>query len=263
MSSLRPIIAGILMLTLAGCIHAQSSPSSASAESAPSGRSDIPETLSSPDAPDTPDAPKTEDTPDAAALPHVHVDREAGVVDVDARVVLREGEWIELIACSPGTQEHESLVVALGRPSHIHLALLALGAEAGSPMIVETTPDGYQVHPPRGPIVAVSFVVEEDGQSREIPANQWVVDQENDQVMQDNHFLFTGSSLVTYEGETIYMADLNGTVVSLVNFGDDLITRDATATNKNDNQAWNANTAQIPPLGTLVKLRLRPVLAND
>ena len=191
--------------------------------------------------------------------PHIHVDREAGEIDLDAKVVLREGEWIELIACSPNTREHEALVVVPARPSHIHLALLTLGLEPGEPLKVTQTDDGFDVTPPHGPAIEVFFVFEQDGQSRQIPANQWVINQQTDEVMADNRFLFTGSEIVNHEGRDLYMADLNGSIVSLVNFGDDLLARDTTATNKSDNQAWNANTMQIPPLGTDVILRLRPM----
>lgn len=204
-----------------------------------------------------PDAPR--DAAGDGILPHLRIDRDARTIDIDARVVLREGKWIELIACSPGSREHESLVVALAKPSHIHLALLTLGLTPGDPMTSEKTPDGFRVHPPTGPAVAVSFIIQEGGQTREVPVNQWVVQQKTGEVMAGNHFLFTGSNFVTYEDKQVYMADLNGTVVSLVNFGEDLLTRDTEMTNHSDNQAWNANTPVIPPLGTKITLRLRPV----
>lgn len=82
-------------------------------------------------------ASQTEAQGEVEALPHLRIDRQANVLDLEAKVVLREGEWIELIACSPGTQEHESLVVVNARPSHIHLALLTLGLEPGKPLQVE------------------------------------------------------------------------------------------------------------------------------
>lgn len=55
----------------------------------------------------------------------------------------------------------------------------------------------------------------------------------------------------------IYLADLNGTVVSLVNFGDDVVCRATPLTDRDDGQAFAANVALVPPLGTAVKLRFR------
>lgn len=243
-------LAAVLAVALSGGLHAQTSAPEAPDATAPA------------QANDTKPGRAPMELP-AAAMPHLHIDREAGIVDVDARVVLREGEWLELIACAPNSKEHESLVVVLARPSHIHLALLTLGLEPGTPMTVEKLEDGYKVHPAQGPQVEVSFVVGEGAQRREVPANEWVVAQQTGEVMGDNLFLFAGSTFVNYEGEDIYMADLSGAVVSLVNFGDDLLTRDTTATNNSDNQVWNANTAQIPPLDTPVTLRLRPMKAAE
>ena len=48
-----------------------------------------------------------------------------------------------------------------------------------------------------------------------------------------------------YQDE-IYLADLNGSVISLVNFGDDLLTRHTKLTNQTDDGQWTANKAQIP-----------------
>lgn len=113
-------------------------------------------------------------------------------------------------------------------------------------------------------MVAAFFVVEDDdGQPQEIPVGQWVINQQTDEVLADNRFLFTGSEFTMYEGKQLYMADLSGAVLTLVNFGDDLLARDTTATNRSDDQVWNANTPQIPELDTRVILRLRPIVAIE
>jgi hypothetical protein len=94
-----------------------------------------------------------------------------------------------------------------------------------------------------------------DGQ-RVIPANAWVVDQQTGQLLAANRWLFTGSHFMTWEGEQLYGADLNGTVVSLVHFGDDLLARaDTNQTDQSDNQQWNAAEG-VPGAGEAVRLRL-------
>ncbi len=198
------------------------------------------------------------DAAQAASWPGIHVDRERRQIDLDGYVVLREGEWLELIACSPGTREHEAILAITARPSHIHLALLSLGLTPGHPIQSREEGDGFAIVPPRGPAIDLFFVVDRDGTPREVPVHEWVIDQQNDRPMPPTPFLFTGSAFVEHEGQTLYMADLGGSVVSLVNFGDDLITRSSIQTNQTDNAQWGTRTDAIPPLNTAVTLRLRP-----
>ena len=65
-------------------------------------------------------------------MPGVHLNLEERTADVEAEVCLHEG-LLELIACTEGTKEHESIVVLKARPLHVHTALLLFGARAGTP----------------------------------------------------------------------------------------------------------------------------------
>lgn len=198
-------------------------------------------------------------------IPGLTVHREAGYIDLDATVVGRGTEWLELIACSPKSREHESIVTVTAKPSHIHLALLTLGLEPGAPLSWEGKGEDVVVHPPHGPVVEVFFVVpgEAEGPAVEVPANRWVLNRETGEPLGANRWLFAGSVFRSYEGRQIYMADLNGTVVSLVSFGDDLLVRPTTMTNQTDQQVWQANAELIPPEGTRLTLRLRPVVEEE
>lgn len=196
---------------------------------------------------------------DAGTWRGITVDREARTIDLDARVVLREGEWLELIACTPGTREHEALVIVAAKPSNIHLALLSLGLEPGKPLHSRMEGEERVIVPPTGPAVEAFFVLDREGEKVEVPVNEWVVDQKNGTPLPSNRFLFTGSAFVPYEGKEVYMADLEGSVLTIVNFGDDLLSRDTTQTNQTDDGQWGAKTDAIPPLGTRVLLRLRAV----
>ncbi len=227
---------------------------------------------------DTPPAPGTtpenapaETAPDAApnapaegearkGLKGIVIDREAGHVDLEAVVVLRDGEWLELLACTPSTREHESILTVSAKPSDIHLALLLLGLEPGKPLMWEHKPDrSVTVVPPTGPQVAVTLIYEHEGKAKTVDANQWVVNQQTGKVLAGNRWLFVGSRFEEFEGKRIYMADPNGSVLSLVNFGDEVMTRDTEVTKDNDDQAWNANTPVIPKVRTPVTIRLTPV----
>lgn len=199
--------------------------------------------------------------PSPSALPHIVVDLQNKVVDIEARVVLREGAWLELLACSPGTRTHESVLEALALPSHIHLALVMVGLEPGSPMHWRLEGQKEVIDPPHGPNLAVSVVMDQDGLEIEHPANEWIVDHLTGRTLTDNHWLFTGSSIAA--DNRAYAADLSGSVLSIVNFGDEVLARQTPMTNQNDGAAWVPNTPKIPPVGTTVLIRLRPLAEKN
>jgi len=195
--------------------------------------------------------------PTARSMDHIQIDRDAGRIDLDAQVVLRDGDWLELLACAPKSREHESILTVNARPSHIHLALLMLGLKPGSPMNWYKEKDQIVMRPPSGPKVAISLLYQHDGKQLEVPANEWIVNQETGEVLAGNQWLFAGSNFAEVNGKRVYAADLNGTIISLVNFGDDILARSTKVTNRDDNAVWAANTEQIPPEGTAVTIRLQ------
>lgn len=214
-----------------------------------------------------PDAVPVLPLPQAAAqdgrlFEGVVLNREAGFIDLDATVCGRNVDWLELLACSPNSREHESIVTIPAKASHIQLALLLLGLEPGSPVWVERSDDGdLIVHPPTGPRVAVYFILP-DEPDQLIAANTWVKDQENGEPLPDNQWLFTGSRFVEFEGEKWYLADENGTLISLVNFGDELMGRDTTQGDDGGNGLWTTFAERIPERGTKLTVRLIPVKDN-
>ncbi|MEM9416221.1 MAG: YdjY domain-containing protein [Planctomycetota bacterium] len=189
----------------------------------------------------------------------ITIDRDARTVDIDAKVCLRECEFLEQLACSPDTREHESLLVLQAKPSMVHTALLLLGLEPGSPLQWIEEEDSVRTIPPRGPEIEV-LILTTDGEGREVltPANEWVKDQNSGETMQGNTWLFAGSKFVEVNGQEMYVADAYGTAISLVNFGDDLLARatDMTDSNESHGRVWGANTDAIPEVGTEVRLRL-------
>jgi len=210
----------------------------------------------------------------ATLLPGLRIDLRRRVVEADARVVFdpqrakagptppdslvpRAGGWLELVACTPGMREYESLVAVACRPRHLHQALLMVGLKPGKPRRVHQGEAMPRVEPARGTPVEVTVRVEGDGLVREEPVGRWVLDRWTGASLESSRWLFTGSTLHRVEGREIYLADLNGTVVSLVNFGDDVVCRATPLTDRDDGQAFAANVALIPPLGTAVKLRFR------
>ncbi|MEM6551880.1 MAG: YdjY domain-containing protein [Planctomycetota bacterium] len=213
-------------------------------------------TLTPPD-----DRPKPQEVQPAATLPAgITIDRDNKLIHLDAKVVLREG-WLELLACTPGTKEHESIVTVQTDPSVIHFALLTLGAEPGSPIRLERRGEELFAVPPSGAVIAIDITYDDGDQRVTVPANQWVYNEATQAVMADNRWVFAGSKLREFEEGAVYLADLEGAAVSLVNFGSELLAKPNRLTDSNAVHGENfvVNTELIPPLRTPVTLTLRLV----
>jgi len=221
---------------------------------------------------------------------HIKIDREASVIDVEAEVTLREGDWLELLICSPDTKEHESILVTEARPSELHVALLLIGIEAGKPLTWKKVGEDelgrgeFEAVPPTGGRVRVSLVTKgEDGEEREVPAGDWVADQKTVAMHYSgwrrvrligaygpygkpggpSEYLFTGSRIVEWDGDRYYAANAAGTVVSLVHFGDDVIAPpDSIAAEGGGNTFYSPYTPRIPAEGEKVIVRFRPAPAE-
>ena len=215
----------------------------------------------------TNDLPTTQKSPDnesAKTLPHITFDLETKTIELEATVVQREADWLELLACSPGTREHEAILTVPAKPSHIHLALTAIGLKHGSPMMVKRLEDGkLDTKPAHGPAIAVSVIYQLDDQTIEQPAGKWIINRKTDKTLDNETWIFTGSHFQQFDDQQYYMADIEGTIISLVNFGDDLLTLPSKTTNYSDQEQLGCNTAEIPPIGTPVTIRLQPVPVTD
>ncbi len=96
----------------------------------------------------------------SVTLPGILLNLQERCVDVESVVCLEEGT-LELVACTKGSKEHESIVAIGAKPVHVHTALLLLGAESGNPAMRQMVDDAEPrwIHlPPRGDPVAVSLV---------------------------------------------------------------------------------------------------------
>ncbi len=197
--------------------------------------------------------------PDHSDLPHVTIDRHNATVDLDATVNMQDGRWLELLACTPQMRTHESILVTPAKPSHVHLALVMLGLEPGAPMRWRQVGDEYIADPAHGPRIAVTLVFQQDGQSVEVPANRWVVNRRTGETLDSNVWLFTGSSFDDTQDPPVYRGDIEGSILSLVHFGDEVLARPTELTNQTDQGSLAPHTELIPPVGTPVKIRLRPI----
>lgn len=227
-------------------------------------------------------------------LPGLEIDFQKRCVDLDATVCLDQG-FLELVACSKGSKEHESIVAIDARLMHVHTALLLLGANNGNPAMRKAVEDEKKtrwVHvPPQGDLIDVFLVTTvKDGKSIERPISDFIkrandrVDEVDGVVIEapttadlraaneragkkeerlPRSFVFAGSHLRSNgNGPRQYMADSSGHAISIATFGDELLCLLGIQSPENGALSWQIDSTHLPKVGTKVTLRLRPQL-ND
>ena len=213
-------------------------------------------------------------------LPGLVVDFKKQCVDLEASVCLDHG-FLELIACVKGSKEHESIVSVVGRPMHIHTALLLLNLDNGNPAMRKQVgeEERWVDIPPRGDQVEVFFVWKDShGKTVERPVRDFVShhDGQTDPFSVRNtpplpqsqkteaqefpdSFVFSGSILRDNgSGPRTYLADISGHVLSIASFGDELLCLPNVESNRNATLTWQVNPKHLPKVGTKITLRLRP-----
>jgi len=185
----------------------------------------------------------------------VWVDKKKGIVLVDGCISLREG-MLEMFACPQGTKEHESIVAVYSSAQVVHAALLAVGAEPGHP--VRWDPE---FEPPAGTEIAIEAHWQDAaGRWQKLAAEQWVQDAKTGKPMK-HHWVFAGSDFWKDEatGKEYYMAN-SGDFICVSNFSTATLDIPVESSRVNEGLMFRANTAKIPPLGTPVRLVLKPKL---
>jgi len=203
-------------------------------------------------------------------LPGMVIDLEKRCVDVEATVCLEDG-FLEVVACTKGSKEHESIVAIDARPMHVHTALLLLGAKNGNPAMRKAVNKEMTrwVHlPPRGDPIEVFLVLKNSaGERVERPIRDFIrraagraeASKARTSGKFPGTFLFAGSHLRDVEkGPRRYLADESGNVISISTFGDELLCLPVEQSHQNDALAWQVDAKHLPKVGTKVTLRLRP-----
>lgn len=166
------------------------------------------------------------------------------MVEIDAVVVLRNGP-LELLACSPKTREHESILVVQAKPHQIHQALGLIGLQPGSPVCYDQKKETW--HPPSGDPLRIRIRVDSQGERTVTLAGNWLRGVESHRIPKGVDFVFSGSR--TYE-DGRFGANLDGTVICLVDFDTALMTIGSLRSADNQLLWVEANPDLIPPLGT-------------
>ncbi len=180
-----------------------------------------------------------------AFAPGVRIDWSRRRVELDAQVVLRRGP-LELLACSPQTREHESIFVVKARPQRVYQAMGLIGLEPGSPVRYDETHDRW--YEPNG--VALDILVR-CGAGTAQPVRRLLRRTGEQKELSDIQWVFSGSRR-SPDGR--FGADLDGTLICVVDFETALISVGARHTADNDQLWLEANTEAIPPVGTACTL---------
>lgn len=195
-----------------------------------------------PEARDWPPSPEGDNV--VAFQPHVRINWTKREIEVDAEVVLREGQ-LELFGCSPHTREHESIVRVLARPMYIFQALGLMGLEPGHP--ARRNPETHELEAARGDPVEIEVRYIERGRLRQHPIESWMRQVNPPNPLPRQPWVFAGSFI---HDDGRYAADGEGTVIAVVDFPDALVALPTSYTS-DDRFLWlEPFTERIPPRET-------------
>ncbi|MCP4594770.1 MAG: hypothetical protein GY842_28900 [bacterium] len=198
-----------------------------------------------------PAAPPTTQPVADRAIPYstgVRINWARLTVEVDAKIVLRHGP-LELFACTPHTREHESILAVYAHPVRIFEALGLIGLEPGNPTTYD--PPSGRWRPADGAPLRIDVVTHAARTEQVVGIHRWMNRGEGGP-LQRRDWVFAGSRRLP-DGR--FAADLEGTIIAVVDFDSALIALPETHTSDNSALWLTANTPKIPPLGTPCVLR--------
>jgi len=174
------------------------------------------------------------------------------IVVANSEVVLTRGP-LEMFACPPMTKEHESVLRVKSAAFVIHAGLLAVGAKSGHP--VKFDPE-YEAA--KGQEIDIFLVWKHDGKQRWAKAQDWVLNSRTRKPMK-THWVFAGSGYWVNpdNGTRHYLAE-SGELICVSNFSTATLDLPVESSQANGGLLFEANTENIPPRGTAVKMVLVP-----
>lgn len=181
-------------------------------------------------------------------------------VRIPGFIAIDEG-WLEVVACTKGTREHEAIVVTDVRPSVVHAALLLIGAKPGAPARYDQE-TGRSIQP-HGEHVEMELEWKDSQKGPQRIALAEALQSDRDLV--NPEFVFSGSlfrpnTKSMGPGEH-YVADFTGNVVGLATFGDEVVAvREIHSPELAvEAESWRVKSGTLPVSGTPVELVIRIV----
>ncbi len=184
--------------------------------------------------------------------PGVRIDWPNLTVELDAEVVMRQGP-LELFACSPNTKEHESILRVAARPTHIYQALGLIGLTPGRPIRYDEEKNRWD--PPTGDALDIRVrYVDDQGRTVIAAPADWLSTTKPQATPLQLSWVFAGSYTLP-DGR--FAADIEGTVLCLVDFEAALIAVPALHSADNEQLWLTAKMDAIPPRGAKCALLIR------
>lgn len=172
-------------------------------------------------------------------------------VYVDGYVTLKQGA-LEMFACPAGTKEHESIVAVLSKSRDVHAALLAIGANPGTPVRFQP-----EYLPPTGQVIRV-FVCwyDQAGKFHTIDAREWIEDLQTKKAM-TAEWVFAGSGFWQDPDDKRehYLAD-SGDMICVSNFSSAMLDVAIPSSADTGSLRFVPMESKIPELNTPVRMVL-------
>lgn len=168
---------------------------------------------------------------------------------------------LEVLLCKTNTKEHEAILRTSVPPQFIDAALLAAGAEKGSPVQFVNPMTGEEAYrPASGDKIRVSVNYRKGGTIHTRPAQEWIRDIRTDKPM-THEWVFAGSRFIKNperpEDPPFYTAN-NGEIIGISNFPDSTLDLPVPVSQDNSALSFEARTVELPPLLSKVWVILEP-----
>jgi hypothetical protein len=180
-------------------------------------------------------------------------------VVVKARVCLRECNTLEELLTIKGLKEHEAVLAAEVDARKIHFALVAAGAEPGSPVQFEI-PDQRPYKAAHGTRIKILLQYKDGDKEVTVPAQKWLRNINTKKDL-DYDWVFGGSHLVPHPDANqppIYEAN-NGDVICVTNFPDAMLDLPVFSPKDLESRQYCIATERVPAVGTPVLVILEPM----
>jgi hypothetical protein len=177
-------------------------------------------------------------------------------VIVEAEVVLRDNSFpLEGLLTRARTKEYEYILATEADARQIHAALLAAGAQTGSPART-----GPKYQPASGSVIKIALRYEQDGKPVTVPAQRWLRHLETHEDL-ERDWVFVGSFFCRNPGDpcqVFYLAN-DGNVACICDMPGAMLTLPVKSPTKLSDRDYEPHTERIPPLGTKVEVIMEPV----
>ncbi len=179
-----------------------------------------------------------------------------------AEVCLKENALLEVFCCKKGTKEHESILNVDLDARFIHTALVAAGAQAGSPVqFVNPKTHEAEYKAASGTTIKVEMAFTRGGEVVQERAQEWLLDQKTRKPL-PYEWVFAGSRFMKNPDRPddidYYLAN-NGEVIAVSNFPESMLDLPVEISRVEADLHFKAATKKIPPQGSKVWVILTPL----